>query len=517
MRSAPSVFVSHAGDAAELLSILREAGFSAGSSTRVTFTVLDTIDGRLHRKGMRLVATGTGSTSTMTLELSKVGAAHSSATTDRLPLRASELHSGELCEAIQAVTGERVLLAQTTIVATRTLPTQRDHAGELKALLTVDDRVHLAGRRKSLLSAATVHRVAGQGMFRRRAEALCVEAGFVAASDDVLAMAVRAAGIDLRGVLRSPADAFDDETTAFDGLRSVLAQLTIEIGAFWQGAADGRDPAFVHGLRVAIRRSRSVLVEGRSVVPRGVFSWADHGLGILGACTGPARDLDVYLAEWPSYTSMLDEETVTALDPVKALLEVRRHVAYGELATAMQLPDTTEFVRDWGRWLHEPVSSRSGRRSSDGVRGLAEFIVERIERAHRTLLENGRQITDASPATQLHDLRRDAKRLRYLLECFSALLPRKATRDFVRRLKSLQDNLGAHQDAEVHAAQTVALVLHHDALEWPGATVAAAGVLAGRMEQQCNAARAEFGARFAEYDSPATQAALMRILIVQPA
>ncbi len=516
MRNAPSVFVSRVGDATELLSSLHAAGFNAGASTPVTFTVLDTIDGRLHRHGMRLVATGTGNDPTVTLDLSTAGVLQCSITSDRLPLRASMLHSGELCDAVMAVTGERLLLEQATIVATRTLPTQRTTAGELRALLTVDDSLRLAGTRKSLVSSATVHRVAGQGKCRRRGEALCVETGFVVSGDDVLDVALRAAGVDLRGVSRSPGHEFGDDTTALDGFRSVLAQLQNEIEAYWQGAADGRDPAFVHGLRVAVRRSRSVLAEGKSAVPRRAFDTGTRGLGLLGACTGSARDLDVYLTAWPSYTSMLDEDAITALDPVKVFLGARRQIAYEELATALSIPETKAFVRDWERWLRKPVPNRTDQRNLDGARGLAEFVVERIERAHLTLLENGRLITDASPAAQLHDLRKDAKRLRYLLECFGALLPRKATKSFVRRLKSLQDNLGDHQDAEVHAAQTAALVLHHDALAWSDATVAATGELADRMEQKCQLARAAFSARFAEYDSPATQAALMMILRPNP-
>ena len=142
-------------------------------------------------------------------------------------------------------------------------------------------------------------------------------------------------------------------------------------------------------------------------------------------------------------------------------------------------------------------------------------VAERIERAHLTLLENGRLITDQSPATQLHDLRRDAKRLRYLLECFAGVLPPKATKKFVRRLKSLQDNLGAHQDTEVHGAQLLAL------LQLPGAddlldeTTAAVGVLVQHLQQRSDAARREFSTRFAEYDSAATHAALMQILAVE--
>ena len=172
------------------------------------------------------------------------------------------------------------------------------------------------------------------------------------------------------------------------------------------------------------------------------------------------------------------------------------------------------FVRDWSKWLRKPVPARSLTRSPDGHRLLAGFVIERIEQAHLTLVEHGRLITDDSPATQLHDLRRDAKRLRYLLESFGAVLPAKPTRRFVRRLKSLQDNLGVHQDAEVHATQMAELLAGPDAAEFSPETLAAADELVRKLEQQCLRARTEFSSRFSEYDSLATQAALALIVAV---
>jgi CHAD domain-containing protein len=48
----------------------------------------------------------------------------------------------------------------------------------------------------------------------------------------------------------------------------------------------------------------------------------------------------------------------------------------------------------------------------------AEVVVERLDRAHRRVLRRGSRITDRSPAEDLHDLRKRAKELRYLLETF---------------------------------------------------------------------------------------------------
>lgn len=66
------------------------------------------------------------------------------------------------------------------------------------------------------------------------------------------------------------------------------------------------------------------------------------------------------------------------------------------------------------------------------------------------------------PAEELHELRKDAKKLRYLLECFGSLYSPRPRKEFVQRLKALQDNLGEHQDTEVHVGElrTISSELH---------------------------------------------------------
>ncbi len=127
------------------------------------------------------------------------------------------------------------------------------------------------------------------------------------------------------------------------------------------------------------------------------------------------------------------------------------------------------------------------------------------------MIERGRTITPDTHADVLHELRKDAKKLRYLLECFGGLYepaPRKA---FVQRLKSLQDNLGEHQDAEVHVhhlreiSDTLAPASTTD-------TVLATGQLIERMEQRRVACRNEFAERFAKFDSAKTDDALHVLL-----
>ena len=130
---------------------------------------------------------------------------------------------------------------------------------------------------------------------------------------------------------------------------------------------------------------------------------------------------------------------------------------------------------------------------------------KRITRAHTNLIEHGRLIGPDSPPEQVHDLRKDAKRLRYLFECFAGLLqdtPRKA---FVRRLKAFQDNLGEHHDAAVHVAALRAI--SHELLAGgaSSATMLAVGQLIAELDQRRIATRLDFTEHFAAYDTKATQ------------
>ena len=135
----------------------------------------------------------------------------------------------------------------------------------------------------------------------------------------------------------------------------------------------------------------------------------------------------------------------------------------------------------------------------------------RIEKADRRMLRHGRMITPDTPGEQVHKVRKDAKQLRYLLECFAGVLPEDGRKAFVKRLKKLQDVLGAHQDAEVHAAN-LRLLAEQLPLTTAAATYIAVGQLIEQLERRRRSARNAFAERFAEFDSGPTREALDEML-----
>ena len=67
------------------------------------------------------------------------------------------------------------------------------------------------------------------------------------------------------------------------------------------------------------------------------------------------------------------------------------------------------------------------------------------------IVKAGKRIDDSSPPQALHELRKQGKELRYLLELFTSLYPAHVTKPMLRTLRALQEMLGRFQDREVQA------------------------------------------------------------------
>jgi CHAD domain-containing protein len=132
---------------------------------------------------------------------------------------------------------------------------------------------------------------------------------------------------------------------------------------------------------------------------------------------------------------------------------------------------------------------------------LGPWAARRIARAWRRLRKHASDIGEGSPESQLHEVRLDGKRLRYLLEFFRSLRSAEEIDPLVKELKRFQDTLGAFNDARVQQ-----VVLRDAALELgrrgAGAEVLMAiGRLTERVEWTKSAERAKFAKRWKRFDA----------------
>ena len=237
----------------------------------------------------------------------------------------------------------------------------------------------------------------------------------------------------------------------------VLKRLLQSIEANLAGAIDAPDSECLHDLRVAVRRSRSVQRELKRAFPapaldhfRGEFRW-------LQTITGPARDLDVYVLGFDDLRAQVSNGDRGGLDPLLELLVGRRLEARDAMAADLRSQRATAAFFGW-RSLLLGLEQLPDDDRPQAPRPIGEVAGKRIRKTYKGIVRRGSGIRRSSPAEAYHELRKQGKELRYLLELFgSEVYPAEVVTPMVKGLKALQKVLGRHQDRQVQVALLMSL------------------------------------------------------------
>jgi CHAD domain-containing protein len=272
----------------------------------------------------------------------------------------------------------------------------------------------------------------------------------------------------------------------------VLAQLAAVAEANVPGTLADLDTEFLHDLRVSIRRARSVLRELRGVFPPAERAALREELRWAQALTGPVRDLDVQLLGWEALVGGRAAE----LEPLRALLVRHREREFQALKRGLRGRRFRAALEDWKALAALELADADDPDRPRAALTIDEVAADRIRRVRRRMIRDGKAIGDASPDTDLHELRKRGKELRYLLELFGGVFGADVVKPAIKSLKQLQDVLGEFQDLHVQAGR-----LRDGADELarrPGGTdsLLAAGKLIAGLEGRQHEVRDEFDAHF---------------------
>ena len=86
-----------------------------------------------------------------------------------------------------------------------------------------------------------------------------------------------------------------------------------------------------------------------------------------------------------------------------------------------------KLIADWHEVLDADVLP--GEPAALADRPVEEVASQRIWRMYKKVLKAGRAVTADGPAEEMHELRKDCKKLRYLIEFFRSLYPGKELKD----------------------------------------------------------------------------------------
>jgi CHAD domain-containing protein len=500
------------GDPAALLEAVAErAGLERAGEVAARRTFLDTADGRLAAVGttLELRAPVRGNEEPVLVwSADATGEVLATMTppTGGPPRFAEDLPAGPAGARLARRIEMRALLPQVEVMSRLTTLAKRDEEGKTTVRVVLDDSTPLG----SAVLPAVLEVVPVRGYDKAAAAVLDVVAAQVTLQPLEGSRASQArAALGARPYLSSKLRlTLDPQASAEDAWREVLTVLAATMADNLEGTIADTDSEFLHDFRVAVRRTRSVLQEGRRILPSAPRAHWRAELKWLGDITTPTRDADVHLLDFPVLAASLPPERAADLQPLHDLLVVHQRRSQAELAAALRSDRYTELSRAWSAAL----AARWPGTGPDACRPAAEVVAERLRRAWKQVIRDGRAIGEHSPPEALHDLRKDAKRLRYLLECFGSTLDVADVALVIKPLKGLQDVLGEFQDTEVQAAALADLGDELVQGGAPAATLLAMGRVVEHLHERGRQARVRFADRFAAFDDPATREVVRRLV-----
>lgn len=399
---------------------------------------LDTHDWLLHRAGL-LLEQRTDSISARLLLHDRAGGVLAEERVGKRTVTAATVPPGELRDRVDAAIGIRALLPRLTAHGPSATLAVLD--GEEKTVARIAVEGPLAVNGSAAVTRVRVEPLRGYDKQARKIiERLTATSGLAPADVSLFTALAGACGVEPGRHRSGPEPTFTKRTPSGLAFAETFGQLAEVVRDNVDGTLRELDTEFLHDLRVAVRRSRSFLKFGAGVIEEPLRQHFAEELKWLGDATSLSRDLDVTLLD---FGKGLADVEISYLGPYRDLIERRCRRAHSSLNRVLR-SDRFEVLLDrWESELGRPVAG-----GPDAAKPVGDLARALLTSAWKRVSKRGEAIEPDSPAEALHDLRKRAKELRYLLEFFGGLYDRSVHKEFVTELKRLQDNLGEFQDAE---------------------------------------------------------------------
>ncbi len=206
------------------------------------------------------------------------------------------------------------------------------------------------------------------------------------------------------------------------------------------------DTEFLHHYRVAIRMVRAAIAQLKEVFPPQDITVLKQRFGNLAKETNYLRDIDVFILDKARYMNFLPESMRNDLLPMFDDFEKNRQTeakrisrwigsrVYRKEIEELQLLFSNGYSAVETAWSEKPT---------------IELAVNKIQKTYKKIYKAALKINNSTPDDEIHDIRIDCKKLRYLLYFFGSEFKKKKLKIVLNHLKSLQDKLGIFNDLTV--------------------------------------------------------------------
>ncbi len=302
-----------------------------------------------------------------------------------------------------------------------------------------------------------------------------------------------------------PDVAMTGEELAFQAANDIIAAYLQVARQNEAGVIADLDTEFLHDYRVALRKIRSVVSLFKGVYDTDQTARLKTTFSDLMAPTGRLRDLDVYLLDRQVYFDLVPDTLHDGLAVMFDLFDRERGQQLAALTDHFQSDAYAAQMADLQTLFATPETLAPG---ENAALHAHDYACALIWKRYRKVCKIAAGIDDQTEDEEVHELRIHCKKLRYLIEFFAPLFPRKEVKAVIKPLKKLQDNLGLFNDYSVQQQSLGAFLADHASKGRAKdlAIASSIGALIAVLHQRQLDERARVVASFAAFDSADTQA-----------
>ena len=275
-----------------------------------------------------------------------------------------------------------------------------------------------------------------------------------------------------------------------------------------EGIRKNIDSEFLHDYRVAIRRTRSILKQLDGVFDEKETAYFLAFFKDLCKRTNDLRDRDVYLLRHATWFNYLPPALRPALPVFFGEISTSRKAQHIKFCRYLSSTTCQTFLEKWDSFLNRSAPFEP-EHAPEALLPTMSMAIKSIKKAWKKVLCHGRQISRETTDGELHALRIDCKKLRYLLEFFASVFPYKTITPVIRQLKELQENLGEFVDFSVQLC-----FLDEKLASMPADKLLAASIggLMATLFQKKEEARLKFHNTFRSFDHEETSRLFQELL-----
>ena len=416
---------------------------------------------------------------------------------------------GGMRDELRGIIGLRALLPLTTLGVATHRAALRTEDDKTVTRLLFQRFVRVTERREQILGMCRVLPIRGYDRERGSIEENLARLGFPRIDTPPLQMILTQTGHRPQPWSSKPTTSISPELTAREATRR-LASASLDICRDCeQGIIDDLDTEFLHDYRVSLRRVRSLLKLVKEVYPRNLTAQTISELSQFARQTNRLRDLDVFLIDREQHAEHVPGELAHCLDKMFGDLNAERDEQQHSVSSRLQSDayrrsiSQVQGVFAEAKWWPVTVNSHVP---------VASLANQLIPRRYRKICRMISRISTQSPDAQVHDVRLEAKKLRYLVEFFGTLYVPELVMPLTKRLKSIQRVLGTFNDLAVQQEFLRGYVYNQVAGQADSHELTlAVGSLVGILHQRQKAVRSELNAHLAEFADKNTKSMVQQL------